>query len=261
MKEDTNIVDYNNISQVYDVGRSANAETVKKLIRLLHVNSDSVLLDTGCGTGNYTFALKQVLKSVIGIDKSIGMIEQAHAKFPKLQFLCGDVMSLPFNSEMFNGAVAIQVLHHVERKEKFLMEAYRVLRKGGHIAIHSCSHEQMRAFWFCHYFPKCLELDLDRVPDVAVIASMLEKAEFLNVGVEICYNDSVITYETPESYLDENYRNAISTFAFLTEKDIELGCRKLQQDIASGVIKSVIQQYKSKMAIVGGSSIIYGQKV
>lgn len=254
-------MDYDNISQIYDVSRAANLETVEILVKLIQASSDSLLLDLGCGTGNYTTALQQIAKNVIGIDLSKGMIEQARAKYPAIQFIHGDITSLPFDSEIFDGAFSIQVLHHIKKKEILLNEAHRVLRKGAYIAIHSCSHNQMRSFWFCHYFPKGLKLEIARVPDVEVIAFLLERAGFSNIGVKICYNDTVVAHETPESYLNKNYRDGISTFALITEEEIELGCRKLQEDIAYGAIKNVIKHYNAKMAIAGGSSIIYGQKV
>lgn len=254
-------IGYDDISQIYDVSRAANTETMEKLVEQLHLDSDSVLLDMGCGTGNYTATLQRVAKSVIGVDISISMIEQAQIKFPELRFICGDVTGLPFDSEVFDGVFAIQVLHHIKKKGIFLKEAHRVLRKEGYIVIHSCSHRQMQTFWFYRYFPRGLEVDLARIPDSDEIASLLEKAGFSNIGVEICYHDVVVAHEAPESYLDRDYRNGISTFALLTEEDIRLGCGKLRQDIASGAIESIVQQSEARVANdVGGSSIIYGQK-
>lgn len=261
MVKDKGSIGYDNISRIYDVSRAANIETTEKLIRLLHVDCGSMLLDMGCGTGNYTAALQQVAKSVIGIDISIGMIEQARAKFPALRFICGDITSLPFDSETFDGAFAIQVLHHVKKKEIFLRETYRVLQREAQIAIHSCSHRQMRAFWFYHYFPKGLEVDLKRIPDSGEIGSLLERMGFSNVGIEICYLDVGVAHETPERYLDKDYRDSISTFSLLTEEDIEWGCEKLREDIASGAVENIIRQSEDKVINdVGGSSIIYGQK-
>ena len=252
---------YDKISQIYDISRAANDETVKILIKLLHVNSDSLLLDMGCGTGNYTAALHEAAKKIIGIDKSVGMIKRAQAKFPMFQFILGDITRLPFISDVFDGVFAIQVLHHIKKKETFLNEAHRVLRRGAYIALHSCSHSQMRSFWFCHYFPKGLELELARTPDVGVIASLLERAGFSDVGDKVCRNDMVVTNETPESYLDKNYRDGISTFSLLKMEEIEYGCKRLQNDITSGAISNIIQHYAAKLAIFGGSSIIYGQKI
>lgn len=258
--KDNSSVGYNKISRIYDVSRAANAETVEKLVRLLHASSESMLLDLGCGTGNYTAALQQVTQSVLGIDMSIGMIKQARAKFPELQLVCGDVTNIPFDSETFDGAFTIQVLHHVKKKDTFLREAHRVLRKDGYLAVDSCSHKQMRAFWYYHYFPKGLEADLTRIPDSDRIVSLLERAGFSDVGIEICYTDVGVAYETPECYLDKNYRDSISTFTFMKKKDIQSGCEKLQHDITSGATKKIVSQAEAKVAKAGGSSIIFGRK-
>jgi len=261
MPKDSTSIDYNRISPIYDTSRVANAETIEKLIRVLHVDCDSVILDMGCGTGNYTAALQQVTRGVIGIDVSSGMIEQARVKFPALHFICGDVTRLPFGSQTFGAAFAVQVLHHVKEKKLFITEAYRVVRKGAWIAIHACSHQQMRAFWFYHYFSKGLEVDLARMPDSGDIASLLRRAGFSDIGIEICYSDVVVANETPQRYLDKNYRGSISTFAFLSEEDVELGCKKIQEDITSGAAESIVQQSEAKVANeTGGSSIVYGLK-
>ena len=109
-------VDYDEVSHIYDVSRAANIETIEKLIRILRLNNHSHLLDLGCGTGNYTAALQQVAERVIGIDISTGMLRQARAKFPGVQFVQGDVTCLLFNSNTFDGAFAIQILHHIKEK-------------------------------------------------------------------------------------------------------------------------------------------------
>ena len=196
MSDDTSI-NYDKVSRIYDTSRVANTETVEKLINLLHIDGDSVVLDAGCGTGNYTAALQQVARSVIGLDVSTGMIEQAQAKFPELTLICGNVTILPFKSGTFDGAFAIQVLHHVKEKALFLAEAHRVLRKQACMAIHACSHRQMRAFWFYHYFPKGLQADLARMPDTEDIALLLDSAGFSDIGTTVCYHDVVVADEAP----------------------------------------------------------------
>lgn len=261
MPEDITSVNYNKISRIYDTSRVAHAETIDKLVGLLHIGRDSVVLDMGCGTGNYSGAIQQVAVSAIGIDLSIRMLEQARAKFSDLSLVHGNVTSIPFKSETFDAAFAIQVLHHVKDKRLFLREAYRVLKKGAYLAIDSCSHRQMRTFWLYYYFPKGLDIDLIRIPDTNEIASLLERTGFYNVSSEISYTDIAFEHEKPEHYLDKNYRDGQSTFCLLTEEDIESGCTKLREDIASGAVEAVIRQFAVKEARVGGSCITYGRKM
>lgn len=257
---DNGSIDYDKVSKVYDTSRVANVETIEKLIHSLQLTSDSIVLDMGCGTGNYTSAIQRVTASTIGIDASIGMLKRARAKFSNLPLVCGDITGLPFKSGTFDAAFAIQVLHHVREKASFLKEANRLLRKGARLAIDSCSHQQMRTFWLYHYFPKGLDLDLRRIPGSNEIASLLEKAGFLNVTIEISYTDIAVEHEKPEHYLDRDYRSGQSTFNLLAEKDMELGCRKLREDIESGIVESIIREFEEKEKEVGGSCIIYGTK-
>lgn len=181
MRKEITSVNYDRISKIYDTGRAAHPETVEKLVLSLSIAGNSKILDMGCGTGNYTQALYKTTKNIIGLDYSFGMLAQAKAKYSAIPFLQSDVTNLPFESETFDGTFAVQVLHHIKEKERFLKEAHRILRKRAHIALHACSHEQMRVYWFYHYFHKGLEVDLARMPDVIEIASLLEKAGFMGV--------------------------------------------------------------------------------
>ncbi len=260
--KDDKQVDYDRISEIYDISRmGAYPETVEKLARYLSINPDSVLLDMGCGTGNYASVLQRVARSIIGIDLSKGMIRRARSRLLRWRSLRGDIIRLPFHSDVFDGAYAVQVIHHVKNKDAFLDEAYRVIREDGCIAIDSCSHEQLRIHWFYHYFPSGLEIDLARIPDTGEVISMLERAGFTEIGVDKCYSDMVVTQETPESYLDKAYRDGISTFSLLTSEEIEDGCEKIREEIASGAAYKVVQLSREVMARrLGGSSIIYGKR-
>ncbi|MFX1258305.1 MAG: class I SAM-dependent methyltransferase [Promethearchaeota archaeon] len=253
-------IKYDKFSQIYDLSRGINPETVRALVKLTCIDSNSLLLDMGCGTGNYTAALKPFGKYVIGLDLSLGMIEKAIDKFSNLKYINGNVIDLPFRSELFDGLYAIQVIHHIKDKFVFLKETYRILRKNGIIAIHTCSHDQINTYWYTYYFPEGLKIELNRFLDFKELTLLLKKVGFSNIGVKVCYYDSVILNQAPEKYLDKKYRNGDSMFALLTEDQIETGCKKLRKDIKSGVINKVIKDYKKKVDLFGGSSIIYAQK-
>lgn len=260
MNDENMSVDYDRVSRIYDTSRVAHTEVTEKLVRLMHAGRNSTVLDMGCGTGNYSAAIQQAVKSVIGIDLSMGMLRQTRTKFPSLPIIYGDVSSLPFSSETFDGAYAVQVLHHVRKKGIFLKEARRVLKKGAYLALDSCSHQQMRAFWIYHYFPQGIEVDLARIPEVEDIANLLEATGFSNVAIEISYSDVAFEHEKPERYLDSDYRNGQSTFCLLSEADIEAGYKRLREDITSGAVEGILKQFEAKEALVGGSCIIYGRK-
>ena len=112
--------------------------------------------------------------------------------------------------------------------------------------------------------PTCsqgLAADLARIPDSKEIAALLKMAGFSDIGTEICYQNILID-EKPERYLDKDFRNSSSTFASLTEEDIERGCERIKRDIRSGAVRDIVQESEARIANeVGDSCIVYGRKV
>ena len=255
-----NAINYDKTSKIYDSSRYAIPEKVAKLVYCLGLSVDSVVLDLGCGTGNFVEALSPLVKTIIGIDLSRGMLMKAREKLPEVPLVCANVKQLPFESSTFNCAFAVQVLHHIKEKGLFLKETHRVLKEGGSFAIDTCSHEQMRTFWFYHYFPEALQLDLARIPDCLEIVHLLKDAGFKDICVEISYSDIASEHLNPENYLKKDYRDGMSTFQLLQEHVVERGCDMLRKDIASGEVTRVIPKYESQETIIGGSTIVYGLK-
>ncbi|MFX1443634.1 MAG: class I SAM-dependent methyltransferase [Promethearchaeota archaeon] len=253
-------INYDQFSHIYDLSRGINPKTVNDLIKFTYIDQNSLVLDMGCGTGNYTNALMQFVKYVIGLDLSLGMIKKAKDKFPNLEYTNSNVLWIPFRSEIFNGLYLIQVIHHISNKLVLFKEAYRILQKNGHIAIQTCSHDQINTYWYTYYFPEGLKAELKRFLDVKDIISLLKKTGFSKIGVRICYYDTVILNQLPENYLEKNFRDGDSFFALMKEDEIEAGCKKLQDDINSGAINKILKAYKKKVDLYGGSLIIYGQK-
>ena len=82
-----------------------------------HLSSEQEVLDFGCGTGDLTLAIVEIVKSVQAIDTSPGMLEVAQAR-------AGDVGNVTFtNSSIddvrrpenaFHVVTAFNVLQYVE---------------------------------------------------------------------------------------------------------------------------------------------------
>jgi len=101
---------------------------------------DSYILDLGCGNGNGTFRLRKSINEsgfIYGLDLTEKMITKAKANntFDNVDFIKGDIHSLPFNKNYFNAIISNCVINHSLNKKQVFSEIYRVLKPGGYFLI------------------------------------------------------------------------------------------------------------------------------
>ena len=87
--------------------------------------------------------------------------------------------------------------------------------------------------------------NIPRTKNDKIVLLKATKEPYKNLGVCFGYED-----EEKDS----------SFFVLMEEDQIEAGCKKLQDDIKSGAINKILEEYKKKVYLYGGSLIIYGQK-
>jgi SAM-dependent methyltransferase len=95
------------------------------------------ILDAGCGLGFYLALLSRVCESsLVGVEISAERLAAA-ANDPtvRAQFHVGDVTRLPFADNSFDKMILSEVLEHLPDERAALIEAWRVLRPGGILAI------------------------------------------------------------------------------------------------------------------------------
>ncbi len=132
--------------------------------------------DLGCGTGALLALLSRNAQRVIGVDGSAKMLERARRAAatlgPRVQLRLGDLEQLPMVDAEADCAVINLVLHHLARPLEGLLEARRVLKRGGRlIVVELARHgeEELRT----RYGDRWLGFDPEEM------ASWMEKAGFL----------------------------------------------------------------------------------
>jgi len=92
------------------------------------------VLDAGCGSGRDVYIMHKAGAHAVGVDLSEGMIKYAREQYKDLEFHLSDVLTLPFEDDVFDGVWAHGILFHLETEEevkKALKEFDRVLKKNG----------------------------------------------------------------------------------------------------------------------------------
>lgn len=116
------------------------------------------LLDVGCGSGRYIYTLKERGWDVKGID--IGYTEYGR-KVLGLDIHDGSLIDAQFEPESFDAITFWWTLEHMYNPASVLKEAYRLLKKGGVVAvgvqnIDSLEAHLFKRYWFHLFLPKHL---------------------------------------------------------------------------------------------------------
>ncbi len=118
-----------------------NNRNIKKIIGFFDIRPDIKLLDSGCGTGVLIKAISEYFNGEIyltGIDRDVNFIRHAKTKnIINSEFLAGDALISPFESNSFDIALSYTLIEHVHIM-KFLKEQYRITKSGGVIGVMTC---------------------------------------------------------------------------------------------------------------------------
>jgi SAM-dependent methyltransferase len=114
---------------------SLTTQTIGPLLDAVRVKSGTKLLDLATGPGYVAAAATKRGATVLGVDFSSGMIEQARQLHPGIEFREGDAERLPVGNGLFDSAVISFGILHFAQPELALCEAWRVIRAGGYFAF------------------------------------------------------------------------------------------------------------------------------
>ncbi|MFX0036804.1 MAG: class I SAM-dependent methyltransferase [Candidatus Hermodarchaeota archaeon] len=103
-----------------------------------YIKPRDTVLDIGCGKGYFLKRLYQNFKGSIeynGSDISEIIINIAKRYFPKAKYTISPGEKLPYEDNYFDYVQIIATIEHVLNPEKFLEEAYRILKTKGYIYL------------------------------------------------------------------------------------------------------------------------------
>ena len=98
-----------------------------------HILPSTKVLYVGAGTGHLPQLLAERTNArVVAVD--IADVRSSDAK--STSFIQADAMNLPFKAGTFDAITFVDMLHHCQEQETIVLEAKRVLKKGGKLLIH-----------------------------------------------------------------------------------------------------------------------------
>jgi len=130
---------FDRIAPVYDaMNRTMTAGLDRRWRRLTAqavVRPGDDVLDACCGTGDLAIAAARAGGKVTGLDFSPAMLARARRKAPALEWIEGDLLSLPFADASFDSATVGFGVRNVEDLARAVDELRRVLRPGGRLGV------------------------------------------------------------------------------------------------------------------------------
>ena len=155
---------------------------------LLHLVPKVIVADLGAGEGMISQLIARQAEQVYCIDNSPRMVEVGKELAEKnqlenLQYLLGDIEAVPLEDASVDIALLSQALHHANRPEKAIKEAYRITKLGGRVVILDLKE---------HTFEKARELYADNWLGFSEqkLHSWLKGAGFENVAVSVVSKES-----------------------------------------------------------------------
>ena len=108
------------------------------------------VLDLAAGTGTSSLPFLEAGAHVFPTDLSMGMLRTGKQQQPRLSFVRGDALALPYADSVFDAVTISYGLRNVEDTAAALRELLRVTRPGGRMVIAEFSTPVNRALRFAY---------------------------------------------------------------------------------------------------------------
>ena len=271
---------YSKTSASYDTTRPPQGlDVIRAVLSTNTVPLEAqMLLDAGCGTGQYTAALINDVAQITAVDLNEAMLGAAKEKLHgeagsgRLVFHQASLETLPIDDQSVDAIMVNQVLHHIADNpekhwpghQRVFAEFTRVIKPKGMIVINSCSHAQLRSgFWFYQLIPNAIEHICRRTCDPTVIAELLQAAGFgqtkHTVDAKIVMQDA--SYFSAEGVFDPNWRNGDSIWALATPDELKTALKEAARLAEAGELDSFMRHHDAKRQSIGQLTFSSAQKL
>jgi ubiquinone/menaquinone biosynthesis C-methylase UbiE len=133
------ISDYDKFDYNYqNYWKTRNYEHTSEMIaleKLLNGTFGGFFLDIGGSYGRLVETYYDRFENPIIVDYSLKTLQKNRElllkKYPRLTLIAANIYAPPFRDDVFDGALMVRVLHHIERPESYLTQLARIMRNNG----------------------------------------------------------------------------------------------------------------------------------
>jgi ubiquinone/menaquinone biosynthesis C-methylase UbiE len=223
-------IDYDRVSRIYDAVRVGDPEMVRQILGGISLSTSSMVLDVGSGTANNTLLFAAASNAlVIGLDLSLGMLQEAGKKSRTIPLVQSPADRLPFAEATFDFVFMTEVVHHLPSPERAINDIYRVLKRDGKLCIVTQSHKQIEGRMTSRFFPATIKVDQARYPDIDLLLSLVKDAGFKRAVVQEHVFRPV---RLGEDYLATVEKRGYSMLHKIPEADYDRGLAELRASYA-----------------------------
>lgn len=267
---------YSSTSQNYDLTRRPIA--LELLLGPLACGAkplaEQVVLDAGCGTGNYAAALAGKVGRLECVELNSGMLAAARAKLSdvsNVRLQEGSVTDLPLESGSCDGVVVNFVLHHLEEgsdpsfaaTRSAIAECRRVLAPGGTLIVQTSSAAQYRqGYWYAALIPDVVDRALDRYIPLSLLEESMS-AEGLQLGGRLVPLDAVLQgdgYLDPRGPLNKEWRDGDSSWALASESELESATQAVERMLADDSMDAFLAEREERRRENGQATFVIGRR-
>ena len=228
-------INYDLIAPKYDARYAQNPLAgVARELRALVANSQARdILEVGCGTGHWGIELQPLVRRMVGLDFSYGMLEQAHAQNEQSLLTNGDANHLPFPSAAFDLVLSLNALQHYTDQRAFITEARRLLRVGGALVIVNLDPHIGHDQWYLYdYFEGVKDADLRRFPSSGTLLDWMLAAGFVRAEWRVA--DHIYQEFVGREVLDNPFtqKSGSSQLALLSDAAYTAGMDRIRAAVA-----------------------------
>lgn len=222
-------MDYDKLAPSFAQTHNVNNKIFLELISYFNPQRPIKILDFGCGTGNYLYAIrKKTVYESYGVEPCDRMRLYAKKKNPHIIIRKGNHENIPYPDNFFDYIYMTNVVHHVENISQMYKEFYRVLKPNGIVCICTESRAQLLSKYWIRYFPSIIYIDMKRFPSIF----KLKRTAYLN-GFNVKKITKISDYRKTtitDFILKQVLSHSMSVLNLVPDHEYQMGIKKIQKD-------------------------------